>query len=309
MKMYDWVKRVFDAPSKRRDVDYSKEISQEAKIAVVLLYKIYLEGDTGESGLSFNYDSQVYWMKEVIREMGHLHHSVVGLEYRESNEGVKGLVEFLLDAPTVAFLDFLEVSLRNRRAPNQDNDFVNAVNHVFDMHDSPYLLTPYIFGKRTFKNSSHENDAAVEFPRVYLKQDTAVQKHALEPTLEIFLDPSYRTPAEDFRTALDRQKNGDYDGCVTSCAAAVEGTIKVVAAKNRWKVKGAGLDKLAQSFLSKSSLPSTIRTSFRPLSDWRNTKSDAHGHANKEETTEELARHFLAIAASLIVMVHSEAKN
>ena len=304
--MYDWIKQVFDAPSKRRDVDYSKEISQEAKIAVLLLYKTYLEGYTGGSRSSFNDDSFAYWMQQVIREMTLLHHSLVGIE---SHEEWSRFFEFLLDASTVAFLDFLEVSLRNWRAPNQDNDFVNSVNHVFDMHGSQYKLTPYIFKKRKFKNSDREYDDAVGFPRVYLKQDTAVQEHAIEPSLEIFLDPAYRTPAEDFRTALDRQKNGDYDGCVTSCAAAVEGTIKVVAAKNRWKVKGAGLDTLAQSFIGKSSLPSTIRTSFRPLSDWRNTKSDAHGHANKEETTEELARHFLAMAASLIVMVDSEAKK
>ena len=306
MGMYDWIKQVFDAPSKRRDVDYSMEISREAKIAVFLLYKNCLEGDTGGSGLSINYESQVYWMQEVIHEMTHLHHSLMRLD---SHEGLGGLVGFLVDAPTVAFLDFLEVSLRNRRAPNWDNDFVNSVNHVFNMHGSPYQLTPYIFEKRKFKNSDREYNAAVEYPRVYLKQDTAVQKHAIEPTLEIFLDRAYRTPAEDFRTALERQKNGDYDGCVTSCAAAVEGTIKVVATNNSWKVKGAGLEALAQSFISKSSLPSTIRTSFRPLSNWRNTKSDAHGHASKEETTEELARHFLAMAASLIVMVQSEAKK
>lgn len=304
--MYDWIKRVFDAPSKRRDGDYLKEISQEAKFAVLLLYKNYLDGDTGGSGLSFDHDSLDYWMQEVIREMTHLHHSLVGLDWYE---GLGGFFRFLLNASTVAFLDFLEVSLRNWRAPNRDNDFVNSVNLAFDMHGSPYQLTPYIFEKQKFQNSSRQIDVAVGFPRVYLKQDTAVQKHAIKPSLEIFRDPAYRTPAEDFRTALDRQKNGDYDGCVTSCAAAVEGTIKVVAAKNRWKVKGAGLDTLAQSFISKSSLPSTIRTSFRPLSDWRNTKSDAHGHASKEETTEALARHFLAMAASLIVIVQSEAKK
>ena len=304
--MYDWIKQVFDAPSKRRDEDYSKEISREAKIAVFLLYKNYLDGDTGGSGLSINYDSQEYWMQEVIREMTHLHHSLMRLN---PHEGLGGLVEFLVDAPTVAFLDFLEVSLRNWRAPNQDNDFIYSVNHVLNIHGSPYQLTPYIFEKRKFGNSSREYDAAVGFPKVYLKQVTAVQKHAIEPTLEIFLDRAYRTPSKDFRTALERQKSGDYDGCVTSCAAAVEGTIKVVASKNRWNVKGAGLDTLAQSFISKSSLPTTIRTSFRPLSDWRNTKADAHGHASKEETTEELARHFIAMAASLIVMVHSEAKK
>ena len=307
MKMYDWIKQVLDAPSKRFDVDYSQEISLEAKSAVLLLYKSYFEGDAGRNGLSFNYGSQDYfWMQEVIREMTHLHHSLAGID---GQEGWNRLLEILLDGPTVAFLDFLEVSLRNRRAPNRDNDFVNSVNYVFNIHGSPYLLTPYIFKKRNFKNSSREIEDAVGFPRVYLKQDTAVQKHAIEPTLEIFFDRAYRTPAEDFRTALERQKSGDYDGCVTSCAAAVEGTIKVVAAKNRWKVKGTGLDTLAQSFIGKSSLPSTIRTSFRPLSDWRNTKADAHGHASKEETTEELARHFIAMAASLIVMVHSEAKE
>ena len=88
----------------------------------------------------------------------------------------------------------------------------------------------------------------------------------------------------------------------------MEGTIKVVAGKNKWKVKGNGLDTVAQSFISKSSLPDTVRTSFRPLSDWRNTTADAHGHASKDETTEALARHFIVLSASLIVLVQSEEK-
>ena len=305
--MYDWIKTVFDAPSRRRDVDYSKDISVEAKNAVLLIFRDYLSSDG-----PFSYASIVKatWMGEVVREMGHLHHSFANADQKDGFSSICGFLDG--EPSTAAFLDILEISLRNSRAPNIDNDFVDTVNIILEEYDSPYLLSRYVRREEIAETNSYGEQTVIThfdaFPRAYLRHETVVQKEAIEPALEIFSDPAYATPADDFRTALDRHKSSDYDGCVTACAAAVEGTIKVVAGKNKWNVKGNGLDTVAQSFISKSSLPDTVRTSFRPLSDWRNTTADAHGHASKDETTESLARHFIALSASLIVLVQSEEK-
>lgn len=308
MGLSDWIKGVFDAPSRRRDVDYSREISQDAIVGVVLLYRDYLDPDGDGYGFSDGYKER--WMAGVVRELGHLHHAFAGVR---QHEGFHAIVQFLSENPsTLTFLDFLEVSLRHGYAPNMDNDFVDAVNRVLNEYGSPYLLTRFV-RRETIETDEYgrerRNVHFDSFPRAYLKHDTVVQKQAIEPALEMFSDPAYATAAEDFRTALERQRSGDYDGCITSCAAAVEGTIKIVAARNRWKVRGTGLDSFAQSFFSKSSLPDSTWTSCRPLSDWRNTRADAHGHASKAETTESVARHFVALAASLIALVQSEARK
>lgn len=297
MSILQRVRNAFDVPSRRRDVDYSKRISPRCRYGILLLYRDYLREQPDD-----------YWLPEVQGEMAHSHPP---LAESQAWDGFTPIAQYLQHerTPPSALLDFLELSLRHWRAPNRDNDFVDAVNRVLDEYDAPYLLTRYGFVEEPIQGGRGDTyDKAVSFPRVYLKHDTVIQEQAIEPALEIFSDPAYETPARDFRTALERQKNGDYGGCVTSCAAAVEGTLKVVAAKNRWRVRGTGLDTLAQSFISKSSLPDTMRMSFRPLSDWRNTQADAHGHASKDETTERIARHFVALSASLIVLIQADAR-
>ena len=300
MSMYDWIKTVFDAPSRRRNVDYSKEVGNSGVFAVLPLYRDYLEG-AGQA--------QFNWMPKVLSEMAHLHHELAALD---RNLGFEVISKFLLDArtPTSAFLDFLEISLRNRWGPIGNNDFVDAVNRVLEEYDSPYLLTRHavrvtIDTSRYGVEAHHVHYDAL--PQAYLKQDTIAQREAIEPALDIFADPAYASPAGDFRKALSRYRSGDYDGCVTSCAAAVEGTIKVAAARLKWKsVKGDGLGRLAQSFVSKSSMSDALETLFRPLAVYRSTNADAHGQVDRHQTSQELARYFIAHAASLIVLVHSE---
>lgn len=83
----------------------------------------------------------------------------------------------------------------------------------------------------------------------------------------------------------------------------------MVAKKLGWpEVKGNGLGSLAQSFITKSSLPNALHMSFRPLANYRSREGDAHGHASRIETPEEVAKYFIANAASLILLVQSEVK-
>ena len=226
---------------------------------MLLVYRDYVYG----GDRAYNED----WIGEIIRDLGHLHHSFAGQCGRVDLDAIR---EFLNAKPSPeAFLDFLEVSLQNPRAPNDDNDFVDAINLALEHHGSPYLLTRYV-SREVHREGMYGGGYTIVFdayPRAYLKHDTTIQKEAIEPALEFFSDPAFKSPSEDFQKALSRHRSGDYDGCVTACAAAVEGTIKVVAKKNRWKVRGHGLDTLAQSFIAKSSLPDSHRTLFRPLAD------------------------------------------
>lgn len=303
MSLRDHIKSLFDAPSRRQQTDYSQDIPFNAITGVLLLYRDLINGV---------YASDGRWMQETIRNLGHLHHHFANANGHSDLSIIAGRYLETADKEgsiTTAFLDFLEVSLRSQFAPNNDNDFVDGINETLRHYESPYLLSQYVRRERTVKNQFGQEiqyTTLGAYPKAYLQQDTVVQREAIEPTLEILADPAYSVPAKDFRTALDRQRSGDYDGCLTACAATVEGAVKVVAKKNGWRIKGAGLDTGAQSFLSKSSLPDTLISSFRPLANSRNTESDAHGHASKVELPESAARHYVALAASLVVLVQSQ---
>ena len=228
MSILESIRAMFDVPSRRRDLDCSADIGTSARTGVFLLFRDLRQG----GGFFDNTGPDEDWMRDVVRELGHLHHGFASAINRE--DSFVALIEYLevgSSSPTEFFLDFLEVSLRNWRAPRWNNDLVDAINGVLEEYDSPYLLTRY---------SYQTTDSTTEIrttPRAYLKQDSIVQQHAIEPALELFSDPAYETPADDFRKALRKHRTGDYDGCVTSCAAAVEGTIKTLAAKNGWRIR------------------------------------------------------------------------
>ena len=315
MTIRDHLRALFDAPSRRRQADYSQDIPAAAIQGVLLLYRDLINRD----GISIGYDSSYgdgRWMQDTIKELGHLHHSFAKAYGQDDLSVIESV--FLKEAQlsgslTTSFLDFLEVSLRSWLAPNWNNDFVDGINEVLQQHGSPYLLSRYVRRERLEKDEYGRESRYIEYesyPKAYLQQETVIQREAIEPALGVLDgDSAYSEPAQNFRTALNRHRLGDYDGCVTACAAAVEGAIKVVARKNGWRrVKGTGLDTLAQSFLSKSSLSDTLATSFRPLSNSRNRESDAHGHASKVKLSKNATRHYIALAASLIVLVQSEEK-
>ena len=296
--LYDRIKRVFDVPSRRGSTDYSKKISNRAVQGVFLLLRDYVDPH-GSGYPAFPHQE---WMRGAIRDLGHVYHSFANANL---DGGLGTLAEFLnLEQSTGAFLDFLETSLRH--APS-DNEFVKALNRVLEEYDSPYLLTKYVVRKIPSQYTAGNQFEIDAYPRAYLKHGSEVQKHAIEPALEILSDPAYEAPAEHFQTALRRQREGDYDGCVTACCSAVESTIRVTAEKlGLGKLKGNSLDSLAQSFISKTSLPDRCQSSFRDLSSWRNTEADAHGHATKTEVSEEVAQYFIAKSAALIALIRSQ---
>ena len=300
MSLHDRMKRVFDVPSRRGGKDYSKKISPRTVQGTLLVFRDYV--DPHGSGYPDGFHHE--WMRKAVRDLEHVYHSFVGADL---DGGLGAFAQFLnLERSTEAFLDFLETSLRH--APN-DNEFVRALNRVLEEYDSPYLLSEYVVRKVPFENTKSYYTQVDRHPQAYLKHSSEVQEFAVEPALKILSDPAYKAPAEQFQTALRRQREGDYDGCVTACYSAVEGTIKVAAAKLRIrKLKGNSLDSLAQSFIAKTSLPDMSQGLFRDLSDWRNTEADAHGHATNSKVTEGIAQYFIAKAAALVALVQSQVK-
>ena len=203
------------------------------------------------------------------------------------------------------FLIFLSSFLKNEpRIPYEENDLVRAINHTLQEHDCPYKLTEFVSHKESGSHGGY-HDIVDAYPMVRLAQEPVIEAHAIEPVLELFANSAFASPNKDFREALRRHKAGDYKGAITSSAAAAEATLKVIAKKRGWRLKGTGVGELTRSFADKSGLPPKLHSIGKFIAERRQNAGDAHGKETVTKTAEAEARFMIALCASLIVFVAS----
>ena len=285
------------SPSHREGIDYTKDITVKARTGVFLLL-----------GQLPSYVDIYRWFSKVGDDFVHLHQDFI-YYFNTRPDGLHGPLlafdKYLRQPSTksVAFLDFLECAFRSDEA-ERDNELIRSINLVLEVNGCPYRLTEFVMS--TIEHGQYVSYAVKTFPMVYLAQGSAVEVHAIKPMLALFTDPDFDGPGEFFREALKRHKNGNYSGCVTSCAAAVESSIKVVAGKNRWRVKGSGVGGCTQSFLLQSKLPKKLQSVADFIAERRQNIGDAHGQVAVPEATEAEARFLIGLSAAFIVFLSSE---
>ena len=103
-----------------------------------------------------------------------------------------------------------------------------------------------------------------------------------------------------------RHKGGDYSGCGTSCATAVEGSIEVISKKNGWNFKPGGVGKSTREFLSQSELPNKLKVIAGFIAERRGNMGDAHAQSHNIDATEADARFLIGLSAAFIVLLASE---
>ena len=297
------MKRIFGIPSYRRDADYSKEVPKDAILGTFLVYRDFVER---------HYSSD--WMYDVLRQLTHAHLTIRKSATSVNSSEVDPLAVIFThlthnQTPSSYFLDFLELSLGpDHYVRNLDNDFVDGINVVLEQRHSPYLLTLYTYEREEFDEGSFQPFTSATtisaYPKAYLRQSEVSQQHTIEPALELLNGKLYKVPNQDFRKALDKQRNGDFDGVLTSCVAALEGTIKSSAQSRGMKVKGNGLGGVFQSFASKTrTVPDQFKTVVDFLNERRSNVGDAHGHATKDSISEHEAAFFISLTAALVSLL------
>ena len=312
MSMYERMKQILSTASFRADADYSQQIPKEAKYGALLYYRDFIDNSRNYiAGMSLG-GPRDEWLGQVLQAFSHAHFEINEILARglgSVDDPMSVLSRYLLDerTPSSHFLDFLELSLEPALGYPLvcDNDFVKGLNLVLDRRGSPYLLTTYKFVHEESDDGNFgapvRRTTVTASPRAYLKQFSSVQRTALEPALELLADPAYEGPNRDFLKALERQRHGDYDGVLTSCAATLEGAIKTAAQVNGWKIRGKGLGTVFQSFCSKSkSIPNDLKSVVNFLHERRSKEGDAHGHTKKSRISGEEAAFIIALTASLV---------
>ena len=297
MGIFSEISSILDSPSQRDGVDHAQKVSHQAVTGVFLVFR--------RLSKSRNID---LWLKKVGEDFLHLHHEFVSYwdnSLTDSNLSPLSVFEEYLQAPqtkSIAFLDFLECAFKNGAAP-LDNDIILAINHVLADEGCPYRLSEFVLEGR---NNFLASITATRRPFVYLTHDSAVQIHAIAPALALFHNEDLAAPADAFQNSLERHGRGDYQGCITSCTAAVEGAIKVVAERRDWSLRGSGVGSLGKSFIRNAGLPDKLSQVTGLLAERRQNAGDAHGHEQVHDVREAEARFLIGISASFIVLVASE---
>ena len=301
MSIFERISSIFDSPSRRYGVDYTQTISSEEITGVLLVFRRLCDQE--------NID---IWLNEVGEDFMHLHHDFIPywnahLTDPESHP-LNTFSEYLQSRKTdsVAFLDFLEVAFKNNEAP-LDNDIILAINRELEDKDCPYRLTEF-----ALVHQRHEHFVSITAERrpiVYLAHDSATAVYAIMPALALFHNSAFAAPAEAFQDALARQRKGDYRGSITSCAAAVESAIKIVAKRRLWSLRGTGVGSLAKSFIRAARLPSKLHEVAAVLAERRQNAGDAHGQEQVPDVREAEARFLVGLSASFIALVASEWKK
>ena len=282
---------IYNPPSRRDDIDYNKSISLEAIREVISLFdQLPRHRKTSR------------WFHEVSRNFMSLHpeFNTYGKSIMD-NHGYTPLPifeEFLLLPSTqpVVFLDFLETAFKSTRA-ERDNCLIESINSVLERNECAYRLTKFV---------KHKVLAAC-YPKVHLVPDCTIESYSIKPLRELFSDPDFAGPEKSFHNALERYKLRDYSGCVTSCAAAIEGSVKVIAEKRKLNIKGQGVGKLSESFISESkSLPNKLKAVVGYFSERRKNIGDAHGDVRPAKTTDAEIQFFVSFTAAFIVYVATE---
>ena len=141
---------------------------------------------------------------------------------------------------------------------------------------------------------------------IYLAEDEVIQKTALEPALAVLSEPRFEVAGEEFRSAMNEYRNGNYADCLVKCGSTFESVLKVICKSNGWSF--ARTDAAVKTVVGKC--PSLAPFFERPLmliATMRNELSTAHGGGDKPRAPRRsVARYAVASTAAAIVLLVSE---
>ena len=189
--------------------------------------------------------------------------------------------------PPGDLLDLIERIISHPMCPPE---FVNAVAETFEECRLPYGVN------RTPPAS------------IYEAEDEATRKLVLEPALAVLAEPRFEVAGEEFRSAMNDYRNGDYADCLANCGSSFESVLKVICKSNGWSFnKTATAGRLIKTVVEKSSLDSFFREPLSLIATMRNHLSNAHGGGDKPRAPRRsIARYAVASTAAAIVLLVSE---
>jgi hypothetical protein len=230
-------------------------------------------------------------------------------------------VRFVQGCSAEEFFDFIELSFKvqsARRALQDDNDFVDALNEIFRRENAPYQVTPGVVRQEPNPQTKGPMSGGmilrrIAFPKVVRMDDEVPHTEAVLPALSVLSRPEFSSANDEFRKALEDYRKGDFEDCLVKCGSSLESTLKVLCRMNHVTfdpdkdTAGPLLDKL----LAKSQLDTgTFKEPLIAIGRMRNRLSAAHGGGSKVKTVPRHVAQYAvtSTAAAIVLLVHDMGK-
>ena len=119
---------------------------------------------------------------------------------------------------------------------NSNNEFVNAINVLFQIDHLPYRLTPMVYRYGDHNQSGWSVGNITEYPEAIIYEEELTHNEAVLPALHALMDPRFASENSEFREALNDYQDGRYGDCIRNCCNSLESTIKAIHKANNWSV-------------------------------------------------------------------------
>ena len=252
--------------------------------------------------------------QEIIKRLQMLKGDInFGTPSKEQKSAGAFLGDYIRHCSTNELLDLIELAFKvTVRIPrdfhainNSNNEFINAINDLFQLDQLTYQLTPmvYRYGNESGLSTGH----VAEYPKVIISEEELTHTEAVLPALHALADPSFASANSEFREALNDYREGMYGDCIRNCCNSLESTIKAIHQANKWPVsEQATLAPLVESLFTNTPIPPSFKQTMSLVGTIRNKMSTVHGAGNSPKNPDHAMTRFILTTTAAVISCITE---
>ena len=252
-----------------------------------------------------NFDLPLFW-QEIHQKLQYLHGRQF-LSAGHSSVPVEDTIGFLNDCSDDHFLDFVELIFKSHLQESISHGLVGPVNEFLRLDDLPYVLTDFVWV--TEGNAPYRSWRREGFPQIIRRENEAIHKTAIEPTLALLKSPIFSSANNEFLQALADYRKDDYMVCVVKCGSAFESVMKIICARKAWSYQQTDTaEPLLTTIVEKTRLEPFFKQPLMLIATTRNRLSSAHGAGTEpRDVPKHVAQYTINATASAILLLVEEA--
>ena len=110
---------------------------------------------------------------------------------------------------------------------NSNNEFVNAINVLFQIDHLPYRLTPMVYRSGDHNQSGWSVGNITEYPEAIIYEEELTHNEAVLPALHTLTDPRFASANSEFREALNDYQDGRYGDRIRNCCNSLGACLRI----------------------------------------------------------------------------------
>ena len=289
-----------------------------------MFWRDYINGTLPMADSVSHYGTQVSFWPEMHQALTHLYGQPYLGQRPAGQDVVPDLLDHLKHCRTPEFFDFMEMAFKlpvSYQLMYGSEEIIDAINEIFRKEDFPYQLTYWIREERQFPDRrdsgyslpplppSPTTIKTIAHPQIIRIDEEVTHQEAVRPALAALSSPHFRQANKEFLAALSHWRDGSYPDCLTACGTALESTLKVLCARNKWPYNDTDtLKHLLDVVIPNTSLDGYFTQPLMLIGTMRNRLSSAHGAGTKERSVStHVAQYAITSTAAAIVLLVKEA--